>query len=116
MDTFSRHQDDTSVESVAPEAASTPPAAAVGKPVAPERMRTCRHCQYDGPLQVRHTYPLMLRWYMIAAGFALGILPGILLLSWRRSTPPTIATPCPLCLFLRLESAAEPTEYGPPAC
>lgn len=119
MNTYSSHQGHTSIESAVPEAALTPLATAMGKPVSPERMRTCGHCQYDGPLQVRHIYPLLLRWYMIAAGFALGVLPGIFLLSWRRNTAPTMAMTCPLCLFLRLEPApsatSRPIEYVPPA-
>lgn len=105
MDTFTRDQHEVPVKAVP---LTDPPATAVAHPVAPERVRTCSHCQYDGPLQVRRTYPLMLRWYMIAVGFALGILPGVLLLSWRRSTPSTLALTCPLCLFLHLEPAATP--------
>ncbi len=103
MDTFSNYQDHNSVEAVAPEAALTPPATAVDQPATSEHVQTCGHCQYNGPLQVRYTYPLLLRWYMIAIGFALVILPGMLLLSWRRSTPATLSLTCPACLFLRLE-------------
>ncbi len=105
MNTFSDRNRQTISESVAPETAFTSPAFVVGKPVAPARMRTCGQCQYDGPMQVRHTYPLLLRWPTIAVGFACGIVPGLFLLSWRRSTPTTIAMTCPMCCFMRLEQA-----------
>ncbi len=72
-------------------------------------------------MQVRHTYPLILRWPMITAGFAFGIVPGMFLLSWRRQAPSTLAMTCPMCQFLRLEqvpasNSKTPTEYVPPAC
>ena len=101
MDTFTRHTGHHPSETAAPEAAFAPPAT-------PDRVRTCGHCQYDGPLQAYDIYPLFLRGSMIAVGFALGILPGLLLLSWRRHTPPLRAVTCPLCLFRRLEPASEP--------
>ena len=99
MNTHTRHTSQQSIEAAGPEARFAPS-------VSPDRMPTCDHCQYDGPLQAHAIYPLFLRSYMIAAGLALGILPGLLLLSWRRHTPPTRAVTCPQCLFRRLEPAS----------
>lgn len=107
MNTPLSHPDHRAVETIASEAGWPGAATAVDQTTS-SGARTCGHCQYDGPLQIRYTYPLLLRWYAIAIGFVLGILPGMFLLSWRQSTPPTIAMTCPLCLFLRLEPDTVP--------
>jgi hypothetical protein len=54
-------------------------------------------------MQVRRSYPFILRHYVIALAFCCGILPGALLLRWRRMSPPAIAVICPQCALLRLE-------------
>lgn len=73
------------------------------EPCDPHRRHICSRCQYSGPMQVRQAYPFILRRYVIALAFCCGILPGALLLRWRRMSPPTIAVICPQCALLRLE-------------
>ncbi len=65
--------------------------------------RICFRCHYGGPMQVYRSYPLLLRWYIIALAFCCGVLPGVVLLIVRRTSRPTLAIVCPRCDFLRLE-------------
>lgn len=72
-------------------------------PETARREHTCSRCWYSGPLQMRQSYPFLLRKSVIAAAFCCGILPGLLLRHWRRKFSPTVAIVCPQCAFLRLE-------------